>query len=149
MPSAAGSFAGVDTATTDTRIYWLVAGTEPGLRLAPANVARKLPGNGSRKALGTTDAQAADAKDSGLQDTSANIIIHPPPGRGTSPTFAYTLELKERLLYFSSLLNGDEENYFGQLISSQPVTETLTTRRERWRASHATRSNASHSSVSW
>ena len=39
--------------------------------------------------------------------------------------FAYTTEIKERLVYLANLLNGDEENYFGRVISS-PVTQTLT-----------------------
>lgn len=43
-----------------------------------------------------------------------------------APAFDYTVERKERLVYFSSLLNGDVENFFGQVISSNPVTETVT-----------------------
>ena len=41
-------------------------------------------------------------------------------------SFAYTTQIKERFVYLSSLLNGDEENYFGRVISSSPVTQTLT-----------------------
>jgi hypothetical protein len=41
-------------------------------------------------------------------------------------SFDYTVQLKERLTYFIKLLNGDNENYFGQLIfSSTPLIETL------------------------
>jgi hypothetical protein len=40
------------------------------------------------------------------------------------PNFDYTIQIKERLVYFSSLLNGDVENFFGRVISS-PVTQTL------------------------
>src|SRR6185295_4619118 len=40
------------------------------------------------------------------------------------PNYDYTLQIKERLVYFSNLLNGDEENFFGRVISS-PVTQTL------------------------
>ena len=40
--------------------------------------------------------------------------------------FAYTTEIKERLVYFANLLNGDEENFFGRVVSSTPVTQTLT-----------------------
>ena len=38
--------------------------------------------------------------------------------------FANTLQIKERGLYLSNLLNGDTENWFGQVVSS-PVTQTL------------------------
>jgi len=46
---------------------------------------------------------------------------------GLAPAnFAYTTELKERLVYLSNLLNGDEENFFGRVISTTPVNQTLT-----------------------
>jgi len=41
-------------------------------------------------------------------------------------SFDFTLERKDRLIYFSSLLNGDTENFFGQVIAGNPVTQTLT-----------------------
>jgi len=40
------------------------------------------------------------------------------------PNYDYTVQLKERLVYFSSLLNGDEDNFFGRVINN-PVTQTL------------------------
>lgn len=42
------------------------------------------------------------------------------------PSFDYTVQIKERLVYYANLLNGDEENFFGRVISSSPVTQTLT-----------------------
>jgi len=50
------------------------------------------------------------------------------PAAGPS-SFQYTVERKDRIVYFSSLLNGDEENWFGQVISNPttPATQTLTT----------------------
>ncbi|HKO96946.1 MAG TPA: C25 family cysteine peptidase [Pyrinomonadaceae bacterium] len=42
-----------------------------------------------------------------------------------SPGFEYIIERKERLLYFSGLLNGDKENFFGQVINNTPVVQTL------------------------
>jgi peptidase C25-like protein len=44
---------------------------------------------------------------------------------GALPSFDYTVERKERLLYFSGLLNGDTENFFGQVINSTPSAQTL------------------------
>jgi hypothetical protein len=38
--------------------------------------------------------------------------------------YAYTIQTKDRSIYFSSLLNGDEENWFGRVISG-PLTQTL------------------------
>ena len=40
------------------------------------------------------------------------------------PNYDYTIQIKERLVYFSSLLNGDVENFFGRVINN-PVTQTL------------------------
>ena len=40
-------------------------------------------------------------------------------------SFDYTTERREKLIYSSFLLNGDEENIFGQLIYNEPVQQTL------------------------
>ncbi len=40
-------------------------------------------------------------------------------------SFEYSIELKERLVYFSGLLNGEIENFFGQVINTAPITQTL------------------------
>ena len=44
-------------------------------------------------------------------------------------SFLYSVERKDRTVYFSSLLNGDAENWFGQVISSPsaPSTQTINT----------------------
>lgn len=39
--------------------------------------------------------------------------------------YLYTVQLKERLIYLASLINGETENFFGQVISSSPASETL------------------------
>jgi hypothetical protein len=41
------------------------------------------------------------------------------------PNFNYTIQIKERLVYYSNLLNGDQENFFGRVIATTPVTQTL------------------------
>ncbi|MFY9607363.1 MAG: C25 family cysteine peptidase [Blastocatellia bacterium] len=48
------------------------------------------------------------------------------PEPGGARSFAYTVERKERTIYFSSLRNGDAENFFGPVIASQPVDQELT-----------------------
>lgn len=44
---------------------------------------------------------------------------------GGAGSFAYTVELKEKSIYFSSLKNGDAENFFGRVITSQQVDQEL------------------------
>lgn len=46
----------------------------------------------------------------------------------SSGNFAQTLERRDRSIYFPALLNGETENFFGALIASQPVNQTLTVR---------------------
>jgi peptidase C25-like protein len=77
---------GLDTPSSDTHVYWLVSGNQPGKRV---------------KLI------ASDGK----------------PGGGRS--FSYTVERKERSIYFSGLLNGEAENFFGRVVASQPVEQSL------------------------
>ena len=52
---------------------------------------------------------------------------HAEVSAGFAPSnFDYTAERKDRLVYLSNLLNGDAENFFGQVIAGSPVTQTLT-----------------------
>ena len=77
---------GLDTASADTRVYWLVAGTQPGKRIAITR------GKGDPIASGG---------------------------------FPFTVERKDRTIYFSALRNGDAENFFGAVVASQPVDQPL------------------------
>jgi hypothetical protein len=43
----------------------------------------------------------------------------------SSQGFAYTWERKERINYFSGLLNGGTENFFGPLVLAAPVNQAL------------------------
>lgn len=78
---------GLDTPTTNTRVYWLVAGRQSGQRIGQVEAA----GNPT-----------------------------------TGGSFPYTVERKDRMVYFSSLLNGDAENFFGPVVGSAGVAQTLT-----------------------
>jgi hypothetical protein len=112
---------GLDTPTADTRVYYLIAGDEPGLRVpAPRPPGKQSGGGKSLAGAGL----APPAPDSGDPQVAGSAGVDGVDAK----SFAYTLERRERLLYFSSLLNGDAENYFGQLVGSRPVTETLTVR---------------------
>lgn len=42
---------------------------------------------------------------------------------GSSQSFDYTVERKERFIYFSGLLNGDTENFFGAVVGTAPITQ--------------------------
>ena len=77
---------GIDASHTDTRVYWLVAGTQAGLRV------QQVKGEG-----------------------------YPTVSR----SFLYTVERRDKTIYFSALRNGDKENFFGPVIARDPVDQTL------------------------
>jgi len=77
----------LDTASTDTRVYWLVLGDSPGKRLPTLDVE--------------------------------------PASSGFSQNNIHTVETKPRTVYLSALNNGDAGNFFGPLISSEPVALSL------------------------
>jgi hypothetical protein len=77
---------GINSSVTDTRVYWLVSGTQPGQRIKVTRT-----------------------------------------GAGSAPasSFAYSVERKDRTIYFSALRNGEAENFFGPVISGTPVDQSL------------------------
>ena len=78
---------GIDSAATDQRIYWLVAGSRAGERVQSTPVQKGSPSPAS---------------------------------------FQYTVQRKDRTVYFSGLRNGDRENFFGAVIAGNPVDQELT-----------------------
>jgi hypothetical protein len=79
---------GVDTPYTDTRVYWLQAGTTAGQRIS--------------------------------------MRERPARGGNTAPSFWYTVQQKDRSIFFAALQNGDAENWFGAFISPDPSQIELT-----------------------
>lgn len=77
---------GLNLASTDGRVCWLVAGTQPGLRI------RQLPAAASPVA---------------------------------TPSFPFSVESRERLVYFPALLNGATENFFGQVVTSDAADQQV------------------------
>ena len=77
---------GPDSAYTDSRTYWLVSGSQPGLRIEKV------------KSKGTSAA---------------------------SGSFPYTVERRDRSIYFSALRNGDKENFFGAVIARDAVDQSI------------------------
>ena len=78
---------GLNTASADARVYWLVAGTQPGKRIQQIKSLAGLPTTGG---------------------------------------FQYTVERRDKTVYFSGLLNGEKENFFGAVIARDPVDQSLT-----------------------
>jgi len=56
--------------------------------------------------------------------------IHPAErgigSRQGSSSFSYTVEEKPRTIYFPALMNGDADNFFGPVVSNDPVEQVLT-----------------------
>ncbi len=78
---------GLNTPATDTRIYWLTTGAQPGLRINKAPFAK---------------------------------------GDLAGESFACTIERRDRSIYFAALKNGDEENFFGAVVTAGAVEQKLT-----------------------
>ena len=58
----------------------------------------------------------------GLRIRMAEALV----GSGAPTNFPYSVERKDRTLYFSSLRNGESENFFGPVVSTKkPVEQTL------------------------
>jgi hypothetical protein len=63
-----------------------------------------------------------------VADTQAGQRIGKVKGKATSAkygTFACVVERRDRTVYFSSLKNGEAENFFGGAITSKPLSQTL------------------------
>jgi len=93
---------GLDTSFTAAHVYWLVAGSRPGRRVDTPFIDIRLD-LGQRMRIPR-----------GLR------------GRGAPLSFPFSVELKERTFYFAALKNGERENFFGSLISTEPVDQLLT-----------------------
>ena len=61
--------------------------------------------------------------------TKQGLRISKLSAAGSAPksgSFPYAVERKDRAIYFSALLNGEKENFFGSVIAGNPVDQTLT-----------------------
>ncbi len=59
---------------------------------------------------------------------SAGQRIQQVTGAGGQPgdkSFRFTIERKDRTIYFSALRNGEVENFFGSVVASSPVNQVL------------------------
>jgi len=88
---------GVDQPSTDTRVYWLVQGDEPGLRIQTFRHYRK----------------------SGSRDGREEHRI-------TQKFYRRTVERKDHGIYVAALTsNGDRDNFYGGVITGTPLEMTL------------------------
>lgn len=77
---------GIESPSTDTRVYWLVAGEEFGQRIKLTKRESGYPGAAS---------------------------------------FPFTVERRDRSVYFSALRNGETENFFGAVITVATVKQAV------------------------
>ncbi|MEK6303498.1 MAG: C25 family cysteine peptidase [Acidobacteriota bacterium] len=61
-------------------------------------------------------------KQAGLRTSNIQSSAHPSP----SGSFPFTVERRDRTIYFSALRNGDNENFFGAVVAGQPVNQSIT-----------------------
>ena len=108
---------GLDVASTDARVYWLTEGDTRGLRTD----ARQSP---SVKRL------LRGAAGGGAPPVASPLTTYVPvgPPSGDPVFFGYTLERRERAVYFSGLQNGEAENFFGKVVNANASAQTLTVR---------------------
>lgn len=185
---------GLDRASTDTQVYWLIVGTRAGRRIpfhklntssnlsaltsttnmsvSPSNSSGGSPVSGNqsvgprntiwgvplfiilpKREESVSPVNSTRAETPGAIAAKPEVITQTPaqekrrtrklrskrrPGQAArevrhhahamapaSQSFPYTLERKERTLYFSSLQNGGVENFFGPIVYNTPVTQAL------------------------
>jgi Peptidase family C25 len=74
----------------------------------------------SRKQRGSRKRKAKRTRQPAIQRNHAALADNFSPAN-----FEYTTQIKERIVYLSNLLNGETENFFGRVISTNPVNQTL------------------------
>lgn len=114
---------GLDLPSTDTQVYWLVEGDTVGLRTNAPGLRANAVG------LHANDAHTnAFVDDDSQAGPSGVTVIEVGPHGGGPGYFNYTIERRERTIYYSGLQNGEAENFYGRVVSSTPVTQTLAVR---------------------
>ena len=121
--------AGFDTSATPRNLQLFLNGVEQPMRVAGEQRGRleSIEFFATAQDKATTDAHVywlinGDAAGSRIG------FVNTEGKSGGAGSFPFTVERRDRTVYFSSLRNGDAENFFGQVISSKPVDQTLTLR---------------------
>ena len=125
--------AGLDRSVDPRRLHLFVDGTEVAMRVVGQETRQFGPG-AAIEFYGTgvdtpyTDTRiywlVADSR-LGLRTTSRPLVGGGPGGAARAASFLSTVERKDRSVFFSSLENGDKENWFGPLVTSDPTALTL------------------------
>ena len=61
----------------------------------------------------------------GAQNGSRIATVQAPAQPTAGGDFAFAVERRDRTIHYPALLNGDAENFFGAIISSQPTNQSL------------------------
>lgn len=112
------------------RSLMLPVPTKQPLANASRSVIRKAPGKFRKSAVSKKRKRGKlrrafkqERNHAPVSTVSASVAAAP-------ANFAYTAERKDRTVYFVTVLNGDAENWFGQVITfnaSNPVSQTINT----------------------
>jgi peptidase C25-like protein len=122
--------AGLDPSVDPRKLQLFVDGKQQAIRIAGEKDGH-LDGDDSVEFYGVgIDSPFTDARtyyliagpQDGLRIATIQSSAHPSP----LGDFAITVERRERTIYFAALRNGDKENFFGAIVASQPVNQSLT-----------------------
>jgi hypothetical protein len=125
--------AGLDLNVNPRTIQLFVGGVEQPIRVVGEQDGRFDPSDAVEFYATGLDTPYSDTRVYWLVGgASAGLRIATTAGGklGTAPpsSFPYTAERKDRTLYFSSLRNGEKENFFGPVVSSSEIDQSLSLR---------------------
>jgi Peptidase family C25 len=72
-----------------------------------------------------TDARVyliVEGTEKGLRIEQVNADVHP----SSAHSFSYSVERRDRTIYFSGLRNGERENFFGSVVGREAIVQSLT-----------------------
>jgi hypothetical protein len=106
---------GLDSLSTTTRTYYLLYGNIMGSRIAPDTV--KL--------------QEREESDTLMSRNRRRPVNRAPlailkVGQPTTSSSLHSVERSDKSIYFSGFLNGDKGNFFGPVVQTSAVNQTLT-----------------------
>jgi parallel beta-helix repeat protein len=120
---------GLDTSVDPRRLQLFAGGREQAINVTGESDGRLDAGDALEFYGQGLDSPFSDAR-------TYYLVTGAKPGRRitrvTSPaqvtdsgSFAFTIERRDRSVYFPALRNGDRENFFGAIILAQPINQSL------------------------
>jgi hypothetical protein len=117
---------GLDTPSTDARVYWLVVSSKPGKRINSHISSPQFRNPQSEIRNAFESSQFRDPQSAIRNSFESSQFRNPHSAiRNSFESFPYTAESKERSFYFPALLNGEESNFFGPIIYTYRVDQLL------------------------